>query len=145
MENINVILVILVSVLLIVLFGIVLIPFVNKKGFNMPVIFKSANGVLGAGNQVTEILKALYPDNPAIVIVDKIIDYAQIGVQKAEQLYFINTIAKEDRKEEALKFVYNALELAKIERNEAIDKIVDGAVEAAVLSLGHKSSKKEEI
>lgn len=39
---------------------------------------------------------------------------------------------------EATAFVYDALAVAGIERSAAIDKIIDGAIEAAVLALGHE-------
>lgn len=104
---------------------------------NVPSTLEATSGVLDATDAITDILKAAFPASAVVNIVDKVIDYAKVGAQKAEQLYIINTISKDERKEEATKFVYEALEIAGVERTAAIEKIVDGAVEAAVLTLGH--------
>ena len=93
-------------------------------------------GVNGV-DAVVEALKALMPQNAIINIVDKVIDYAKIGVGKAEQLYLINESTGDDRKEEATKFVYDSLEFAGIEVTDQVKAIVDGCIEAAVLGLGH--------
>jgi hypothetical protein len=83
------------------------------------------------------LLIGVFPKNLIADIADKIIDYAKIGVGKAGQLYLINNIDGEARNAEARRFVYDALNVAGIERSAAVDKIVAGAIEAAVLTLGH--------
>lgn len=139
-ENITTILLVYGAVITVVAVCAFLVPWLKKKGVNVPSALQVAEiGVTGA-DQITDILKSLFPGNAAISIADKIIDYAKVGVQKAQQLYHINEISKDERKAEAVKFVYDALDLAGIERTTAIEKIVDGAVEAAVLGLGHVES-----
>lgn len=137
MENINIILVIVAAVAVMVAACAIIFPWLKKKGVNVPSTLEATSGVLDATDAITDILKAAFPTSAVVNIVDKVIDYAKVGAQKAEQLYIINTISKDERKEEATKFVYEALEIAGIERTAAIEKIVDGAVEAAVLTLGH--------
>lgn len=137
MENINVILVIVAAVAVMVAACALIFPWLKKKGVNVLSTLEATSGVLDATDAITDILKAAFPASAVVNIVDKVIDYAKVGAQKAEQLYIINTISKDERKEEATKFVYEALEIAGVERTAAIEKIVDGAVEAAVLTLGH--------
>ena len=137
MENINIILVIIAAVAVMVAACAFIFPWLKKKDINVPSTLEATSGVLDATDAITDILKAAFPTSAVVNIVDKVIDYAKVGAQKAEQLYIINTISKDERKEEATKFVYEALEIAGIERTAAIEKIVDGAVEAAVLTLGH--------
>lgn len=137
MENINIILLIVAVVAAIAAACAFLFPWLKKKGVNVPATVGLASGVLEGADTVTDVLKLAFPTSAIVNIVDKVIDYAKVGVQKAEQLYYINQIAKDERKEEATKFVCEALEIAGIERTAAIDKIIDGAVEAAVLALGH--------
>lgn len=137
MENINIILLIVTVVAVIGLACALIFPWLKKKGVNVPSTLAVTSGVLDGADTITDILKMAFPTSAVVNVVDKVIDYAKVGVQKAEQLYIINTISKDERKEEATKFVYEALEIAGIERTAAIDKIVDGAVEAAVLALGH--------
>lgn len=137
MENINIILLIIAVVAVIAAACAFIFPWLKKRGVNVPSALGVTSGVLDGADTITDILKMAFPASAVVNVVDKVIDYAKIGVQKAEQLYIINTISKDERKEEATKFVYEALEIAGIERTAAIDKIVDGAVEAAVLTLGH--------
>lgn len=107
-------------------------PALKKKGVNTGHVLNVASTGLAGADQITDILKEIFPANGVINIVDKIVDYARVGVQKAEQLYRVQQIPKEQRKEEATRFVYEALELAGVEITPAIQKIVDGSIEAAV-------------
>lgn len=118
---------------------LVLFPLLKKKGIKTDQILAAAlTGIKGVDG-LTEALKAIFPKNAAISIIDKIIDYAKIGVKKAEQLYYINEITGDQRKDEALKFVYQSLEIVGIEITPEVKAIVDGCIEAAVLALGHSS------
>ena len=93
---------------------------------------------------VIAVLKWLLPENPVVNTADRIISYAKIGVGNAEQLYMVNQITGPERKEEASEFVYSALNAAKIRRNAEIDEMVNGAIEAAVLALGHKRNETDD-
>lgn len=116
---------------------LVFFPLLKKRGVNTgDILGATLTGVKGA-NELTDALKAIFPQSAVINIVDKIIDYAQIGVEKAEQLYKINEITGDERKLEAENFVYQSLELAGIEVTDQVRAIVDGCIEAAVLGLGH--------
>jgi hypothetical protein len=137
----NVLLFIITVVAVFVAACALLFPWLRHKGINTTTTLQVAEGVLNGADTITDILKAAFPLNPIATIADKIIDYAKIGVAKAEQLYIIDTITGPERNAEAKQFVYDALANAGIERTAAIDKIVDGAVEAAVLMLGHDETK----
>lgn len=116
---------------------LVVFPLLKKRGVNTgDILGATLTGVKGA-NELTDALKAIFPQSAVINIVDKIIDYAQIGVEKAEQLYKINEITGDERKLEAENFVYQSLELGGIEVTDQVKAIVDGCIEAAVLGLGH--------
>ena len=112
-------------------------PALKKKGVNTGHVLKVASTGLSGADQITDVLKEIFPANGIVNIVDKIVDYAKVGVQKAEQLYKINQIDKDARKEEATRFVNEALELAGVEITPAIQKIVDGSIEAAVNAMSH--------
>jgi hypothetical protein len=134
----NALLLIITVVAVIMAASALLFPWLRRKGINTTSTLHVAEGVLSGADTITDILKAAFPLNPIAAIADKIIDYAKIGVAKAEQLYIIDTITGPERNAEAKQFVYDALANAGIERTAAIDKIIDGAVEAAVLMLGHE-------
>lgn len=137
MDNTTILIVVVAVSAGVALALLVLFPLLKKKGVATGEILNAANiGVQGV-NSLVDTLKVIFPQNVAISIVDKIIDYAQIGVSKAEQLYKINEITGDDRKPEAIKFVYESLELAGIEVTDQVKAVVDGCIEAAVLGLGH--------
>jgi hypothetical protein len=137
-QNISIYLLVITVVLLMVLACAILIPLLTKKGVNIPASIAAAGGTLDRAGEIMAILKGAFPASGIINVVDKIITYAKTGVGNAEQLYIINKITGEDRNREAKEFVYNALKLLGVERNAAIDKIIEGAIEDAVLALGHK-------
>lgn len=139
LTNTNVLIIAVSLAVGVVLALLVLFPLLKKKGVKTDQILGALlTGVKGVDG-LTEALKAIFPQNAAISIIDKIIDYTKIGVEKAEQLYKINEITGDDRKPEAIKFVYESLELAGIELTDQVKAIVDGCIEAAVLGLGHSA------
>ncbi len=115
----------------------ILLPVLKKKGIDAGMVLEQASNTVGVINNTFDSLKTLLPDNPAINIIDKILDWASIGVEQAEQLYLIGKIEGEERKGAAIDFIHESLTLAGIEITPSIDKIIDGAVEASVLALGH--------
>lgn len=72
------------------------------------------------------------------------IGWARKGAEAAEQLYFINGITKDQRKEEATKFVYDALKVSEIEITPQIEQIVSACIEAAVFAMGHTQTGDDE-
>ena len=132
----------ILTIVISMVIGVVLTMFIifailKKKGIKTEELLKMTVKGLSGINNVTDALKSMFPQNIAIGLVDKIIDYAEIAVNRAEQLYHINEIAGGDRKQEAVNFTYQSLGLAGIEVTPEIRAIVDGCVEAAVLSIGH--------
>jgi hypothetical protein len=146
--DVNVILLIIAVASLAIVFTRAFYAWLTKKGVNAVnnavTTMHVAEGVLNGAETVTDILKTVFPSNAIVNVADKIIDYAKTGVAKAEQLYFINQITGAERNAEAKRFICDTLECAGIERNETIDKIIDGAVEAAVLMLGHTEKTPED-
>lgn len=109
-----------------------------KKKWNVPQVLQTADSALGVADIVSDALKPVLPPSVS-TITDKVIEYAKTAVTGAEQLYHIGTIQGDQRKEEALAFVENALKVEKIEITDDMRKVIDMAVEAAVMSLGHKT------
>ena len=114
-----------------------LYPLLKKRGVKTNELMQAAIKGLTGINGVTDTLKVIFPQNAVISIVDKIIDYAEIAVQRAEQLYHINEIEGLDRKAEAISFTYQSLELAGIKITPEVKAVVDGCIEAAVMGIGH--------
>lgn len=94
---------------------------------------------------MVDSLQGFFPNSPALLIVDKVIDWARKGAEAAEQLYYIDSITGDQRKAEATKFVYDALKVAEIEITPAVEKVVDGCIEAAVFAMGHTAAENTAI
>lgn len=114
----------------------IFLPALKKKGAGS--VLEQASNTIGVINKTFDSLKTIMPDNPAVNMIDKILDWAYIGVEQAEQLYLIGRIKGDERKAAAIDFIRESLNLAGIEITPSIEKIIDGAVEASVLALGHK-------
>lgn len=67
--------------------------------------------------------------------MDKIIEWAQKGVDAAEQMYKSSQLEGDERKQKATEIVYACLEAAGINASETDKIIVDGMIEAAVKGL----------
>ena len=129
--------VIAVLVIVAAVFGctIWLMPYLVKKGIDISGILSGASAVTETTGTLIDGLQEYFPENKVISVIDTIVDWAKIGVAKAEQLYKVSTIEADQRKESATELVYSCLAEAGIEVNDNIRKIVDGAIEAAVQAL----------
>lgn len=121
----------------VVLTLLVLLPFLKKRGVETGQVLSALHtGVHDAGT-LAQALKASFPENQALGTLDQIARCAELGVARAEQLCKIDGIPREQRKEEAVRFVCESLSLAGIEPTEEIRAVADGCIEAAVFALGH--------
>lgn len=117
----------------------VAIPYLKRKGIDIQGDLNMANDFVARANQIFDTIKPFLPNIPAIDILDKVLEYTKLGVDKAEQLYHIGQIQADQRKQEAKNFIVDALKLAKIEVTPELDKVIDGAIEASVMALGHST------
>lgn len=139
MENGVLVLSIIIGVIGVIAFtNAVVFPKLAKKGFNIREGLETATLTAETANVAFDALKGILPKNEAINTIDKVLDLAVVGAKKAEQLYYINQIDGEQRKQEATSFVEDALKLSGVEITPDIQKIIDGAIEASVYSIGHK-------
>lgn len=112
-----------------------LLPALIKRGVDVSGTIKKADMAISALDTLTDTVKALFPDTPGIDLIDKILVYAQKAVDSAEQLYKSSQIPESQRKAEATKLVYICLQEAGVNVTEDMQKIIDGAIEAAVYAL----------
>lgn len=139
-ENVNTVL--LIIAVAAVAFAVIprIISSLHKKGVDVSGVLKATSTGIDAADFVADGLQAFFPNSTALLIVDKVIGWARKGAEAAEQLYHINSITGDQRKDEATKFVYDALKVAEIEITPAVEKIVDGCIEAAVFTMGHPAT-----
>lgn len=114
----------------------VLAPRLQKKPDLGSFLGLAAKGMAGA-DKLTDALRVVFPGFLPLTIADKVIDYAKLGVEKAEQLYRTESIGKDKRKESATEFVEQALDLAQVEVTPQIRQLIDQSIEAAVFALKH--------
>lgn len=120
------------------------IPYLTKKGVNVQGTIQNVEKGLTAADGVLTVASELLPGNPivnALKIVDK---YAHVGVNQAEQLYLTSQLPADQRNDKAKETIYAALTAANITVTPEIEKIIDGAIEAEVLALGHKTPDEAE-
>ena len=107
----------------------------SKHGINVQGGLQTADNTLNIADTIADSLKEVMPQNRAIDIVDKIIDYAHTGVQAAEQMAKSGQITPTERKAQANAYIVNALKTAGIEITPEIQTAIDGAVECSVVAL----------
>ena len=113
-------------------------PLLKKKGFDPDAVVAKANQ---AAATVKEAMDTLRPflDAKTNSVVDTVISAASIGVANAEQLLHVGKLDPEERKDAARGYVLNTLSLLGVEATPEIDMLIDGAIEAGVMEIGHKS------
>lgn len=119
------------------------IPALTKKGVNVGKYIKTADTVVDKASTIIKASDEMLPNNPIIGTIKLIEKWAQIGVNYAEQLYNTSQLEKDERNAKAKEQVYTVLKMLKIDASPEIDKIIDGAIEAEVLALGHKKQDND--
>lgn len=114
-------------------------PYLKRKGIDVDKVLGQTKDALGTINKTLEIIRPFIDDKSSISIVDKICSIASIGVGNAEQLYHIGQLEAGDRKDEAYKYITDSLKLIGVDITPEVDRVIEGAIQAEVLGLGHKS------
>ena len=92
-------------------------------------------------NSTLALLRPFLPETKETAAVDRILTAAQVGVGNAEQLYKIGELPPEKRKEAARQYINDTLTLAGVTVTPEVSRLVDGAIEAEVLKLGHGAAE----
>lgn len=112
-----------------------LVHTLTKNGISVQGGLAAANTVTDAADKITDTLKEVMPGNKAVLLLDKIVDYAKIGVLAAEQMAKSGQISADTRKKSATDYILSVLKTAGIEVTPEIQTAIDGAVECAVAAL----------
>lgn len=124
-----------------------LLPALIRRGADVDGTIEKADLAISTLDSLTGTIKALFPNTPGLDTVDKILNYAKKAVDSAEQLYKTSQIPAEQRKAEATRLVHICLQAAGVDVTEDMQKIIDGAIEAAVYALPktHTADDGEQI
>ena len=127
--------IILATVMITMIIMVILIPYLQKRGINIGGIITTTADTIDIVTEVFKQVKKLFEGTEALDIINRILEFASDGVKAAEQLYLSSQISADERKKTAKEFTYTALKLAGYRINEDIEKLIDGAIEAAVNAL----------
>ena len=135
----------LLIVLGILLFvGVVLaivLPFLKRKGVDVGAILDSTKSLLGTLNNTLDTVRPFIEGQPGLETFDKIMSAARVGVGNAEQLYIIGQLEPGKRKDAARQYIEDAAKMMGLEVTPEVKRLIDGAIEAEVLELGHLKDK----
>ena len=112
-----------------------LIPYLQKKGWNIGGYLGSAATITKLINSIIDAIKPYITPNSTFDLVEKIFEITEKAVTFAEQAYKDAQCEADQRKSVARKYTIDCLKLAGIEVTEDIEKLIDGALEAAVFVL----------
>lgn len=135
MENWQIISLIIGSVILLFVLLRWGFPFLHRKGVDVRSTLSVVSGGVEAADCIVDTLATVLPPNAYITLADRIIEWAKIGVEKAEQLYKTSEVEKEERETEAKEYIYSILRLVNVEVTDDLESIIQGSVLAAVRSL----------
>jgi uncharacterized coiled-coil protein SlyX len=115
-----------------VIIGVVF-PYLNKKGINAKAILDDVQKGLEEVKTGLEVVKEVAPSTQLDIlsIVEK---YAEIGVEKAQQLYISSQLQGSDRKASAKETIVNTLKELNIPVTDNLDKLIDDIIESKVFS-----------
>jgi hypothetical protein len=115
----------------------------KKKGIDSPEVLSNIEKGIVATEPIIAVAKGIAPLNPAVNILDLIEKYAKTGVKNAEQLYLSSQLPADQRNAKAKDTISAVLKASNVEVTPEIEKIIDGAIEASVLDLGHNKTDAE--
>lgn len=110
-------------------------PYLDKKGINTKAILDDVQKGLQEVKAGLEVIKEVAPSTPQIAVLELIEKYAEIGVEKAQQLYISSQLQGSDRKASAKETITNTLAELNIPISDSLNKLIDDVLESKVLSL----------
>ena len=131
-------LIIMVLVLVgVLVFLLVLIPYLKSKGLNVSTLLDNAQKVTQSLDKALAVVQEILPNNPTVGLLVIIEKWAKIGAGNAEQLYHSGEVTSEERAVIASQTVYNVLAEMNITVDDNKKILIDAAIKEAVFNLGH--------
>ena len=116
-----------------------LLPYLQRKGVHVDTIIAEAKAVTAKISGMAEIITPFIAQAEVADISAKIISYATVGTNMAEQLYKIGELPKDERNEASINYVTDALQIAGVEITPEVERLTEGAIEAAVHTMNSAS------
>lgn len=141
MNNPQTLFIVLAVIALAVLAIAFILPYLKRRGVDVDTLLSNAKDALLTVNKTLDTIRPFLPATPGLALFDKILAAASVGVGNAEQLYHVGKLEAGGRKKEAKEYIVTTLNLIGVDITPEVDKLIDGAIEAEVLSLGHKGDE----
>ena len=128
------------------IFGVcgIVFPKLTKKGVDPSAILGKVDSGLEVAGKAVDAIKAIAPDTPYINTAEAIIEFADRGAKRAEQLYLSNRISADARNAKAIELTKDLLTAAGVTVTPQIEEIIDGCVEAATFELPQTNTPENE-
>ena len=129
----------------IILFIAYILPVIERalerRGTKMEDVLRQSQSALRMFTSTLETVKPFLTEVKGADVLDRILGTAHTAVGNAEQLYTIGQLEAGERKDAARKYMIDSLALAGVVLTPEIERLIDGAIEAEVLELGHNGGR----
>lgn len=113
------------------------ITYCRKKSINIDKGIDTVTNIVQTAEPIVGVADALFPNNPAVVILKTIEKWAKIAAGNAEQLKHAGDISGDQRADTAEKVVNAVLKELNIDVTENRKILMDAAIKDIVNSFGH--------
>ncbi len=137
MSGLTVLLIVIAVIVFTIIMLCFVLPALKRRGINVEAALDSTKDAISTVCKTLETIRPFLPASPGLALFDKILAAASVGVKNAEQLFHVGQLEGDKRKEEAEAYIKSVLTLAGVEITPEVEKLIDGAIEAEVLNLGH--------
>ena len=127
-----------------VIMGLV-IPRLKKQGVDIDKTIEQTKNVLNAITEMADIVKPFVDESKVASDFESILAATKTGVANAEQLWHAGQLEGNERKGAAQKYVIDTLGLLKVPVTPEVERVVNGAIEAEVLGMGHKPKPQSRL
>lgn len=115
--------------------------YLKSKGVNSKKILDEAETGLKEIKTTIKAAEEIAPDIPELKILDTVEEWAQIGVDKAQQLYISSQLSADQRNQVAKDTVINTLNELNIPITDNLKFIINAAIESKVFNLKTDTEK----
>ena len=142
MSPIETLLVVLGAIVVAALMIRFVFPRMESRGVDVPALLESVRQAASTADRVLETVRPFIhlPD-----LLGQITAAAHVGVANAEQLWLTGQLEGAERKDAARQYIRDTLTLIGVEITPEVERVIDGAIEAEVLALGHNRGDGKEL
>lgn len=120
---------------------LILFPFLKQKGINVGKILSEIKAGLEEIKTGLAVVKEIAPNTPQLAVLDIVEKGAEIGVNKAQQMYISSQLPIDQRKQSAIETAESSVIESNIPLSDNLKKLISDAVESKVFNLKTDTEK----